>query len=358
MQRNEARKEPRTRGFRWDVLETRGITPAFLRSFAALLAALVVLPILFWVFEHRKNPDVKAMPSAFLWLWRTLSEQSSPYPIKTVGGEVVYNVVFLVGVGLIAVATAAIVSNLIRRTRGMGETRMSGHVLICGWNAKGAGILEELTSEQWGDRPVAILADIDRAPETGRRAVFVRGDPSHREDLERAGLARAATAVILADDTRGPRTPRDVDGKTLLTALAVEAINPSCYTCVEVLLPEDVEHFQRTKADELIVSGEVTGLLLASAATDHGMSRVVGDLLTRDTARGPDSMVTVDVPTSLVGKPFLDVLAEVKRGWGATVVAVTRDREHIEVNPAGDRLIADGERLVVIADGPIDLRSS
>ena len=357
MRPDRTRKKTPRSGLRWDLLETRGITPAFLRAVAYLLAALVILPILFWAFEHRKNPDVEAPYSAFIWMWRTLSEQASPYPIRTIGGAIVYNVVFLVGVGLIAVATAAIVSNLIRRTRGMGETRMSGHVLICGWNAKGAGILAELASQEGGRRPVVILADLDRAPEAMHGAVFVHGDPSHREDLGRAGLQRAATAVVLADDTRGPRSPRDIDGKTLLTTLAVEAINPTCYTCVEVLLPEDVEHFRRTKADELIVSGEVTGLLLASAASDHGMSRVVSDLLTRNPERGPDNMLTVDVPRSMVGTSFLDVLTEVKVGWGATVVAVSGDGADIEVNPAVDRKLADGERLVLIADGPIDLGS-
>lgn len=351
-----AKKPPRSR-IRWDRLETRGITPAFLRAFALLFAALAILPILFWVFEHRKNPDVEAPRDAFFWLWRTLSEQASPYPIRTLGGEIVYNIVFLVGVGLIAVATAAIVANLIRRTRGMGETRMSGHVLICGWNAKGAGIVSELRSEEGGRRSVVILADLDHAPEDTDGVVFVHGDPGHREDLERAGLQRAATAVVLADDTRGPRNPRDVDGKTLLTALAVETTNPACYTCVEILLPEDVEHFQRTKADELIVSGEVTGLLLASAATDHGMSRVVGDLLTRNPERGPHSMLTLDVTPSMIGKRFFDVLTEVKVGWGATVVAVARGLDHIDVNPSGDRLLAEGERLVVIANGPVDLRT-
>jgi voltage-gated potassium channel len=358
MQRNRPRKTQRPSRLRWDVLERHGITPTFLRAFAALLAALLVLPLLFWAFEHRKDPDVRAPPSAFIWLWRTLTEQASPYPVRTIGGEIVYNVVLLVGVGIIAVATAAIVSNLIRRTRGMGETRMSGHVLICGWNAKGAGIVAELTSDEGGRHPVAILADLEQTPEGSGGAVFVHGDPSHRADLERAGLQRAATAVVLADDARGPRDPRDVDGKTLLTTLAVEATNPTCYTCVEVLLPEDVEHFARTNADELIVSGEVTGLLLASAASDHGMSRVVSDLLTRNRERGPDNMLTIDVPPSMVGKSFLDVLMEVKVGWGATVVAIARGRADIEVNPGGDRTLAEGERLVLIADGPVNLRAS
>jgi len=156
----------------------------------------------------------------------------------------------------------------------------------------------------------------------------------------------------------GSRSAREIDGKTLLTALAIEATNASCYTCVEVLLLEDVEHFERTKADELIVTGEVTSLLLASAATDHGMSRVIGDLLTRDPTRGPDNLVSMDLASSMVGKPFVDVLADVKRTSGATVVAIEAERGDLEVNPPSDRPLAAGDRLLVISGGLVDLRTT
>ena len=36
-----------------------------------------------------------------------------------------------------------------------------------------------------------------------------------------------------------------------------------------------------------------------SAATDHGVSRIVGDLLTHDEVRGPDNLCSIDVPESL-----------------------------------------------------------
>jgi len=62
------------------------------------------------------------------------------------------------------------------------------------------------------------------------------------------------------------------------------------------MLAENVEHFRQVKADELIVSGEVTSLLLASAATDHGVIRIIGDLLTHDEVRGPDNLCSIELP--------------------------------------------------------------
>jgi voltage-gated potassium channel len=231
----------------------------------------------------------------------------------------------------------------------MHATRVSEHVLICGWNAHARTIVQELRAADDGERrPIVILADVPSAPIDAPDTVFVRGDPARRDDLARAGLDRAVTAIVLADDTRGSSSPNDIDGKTLLTALAIESTQPTCYTCVEILLAENVEHFQQLKADELIVSGEISSYLLASAATDHGVSRVVGDLLTHDAERGPDNLCSIDVPSSLEGKRFVDALVELKRTKAAIAVAVVCADGAIDVNPAADRPLAAGERLLAI----------
>lgn len=231
----------------------------------------------------------------------------------------------------------------------MHETRVSEHVLICGWNSHARTIVEELHAAGDGDRrPIVILADVATAPVDAPDTVFVRGDPARREDLARAGLDRAMTAIILADDTRPSASAHDIDGKTLLTALAIESTRPGCYTCVEVLLAENVEHFRQVNADETIVSGEVASLLLASAATDHGVSRIVGDLLTHDAARGPDNLCSIDVPTSLEGARFVDALVELKETKAAIAVAVVGTDGTVDVNPAAERSLARGERVLAI----------
>lgn len=151
----------------------------------------------------------------------------------------------------------------------------------------------------------------------------------------------------------GVRTAHEIDGKTLLSALAIEATDPDVYTCVEVLAVEDVEHFARAGADELIVSGEVTSLLLASAATDHGLSRAVSDLLTHDHRRGPHDLVEIPVDASMAGRSMFDVLVDLKRDRGWTAIAVTGEDGVIDVNPASERTLAMGERVLAISDASL-----
>lgn len=230
----------------------------------------------------------------------------------------------------------------------MHATRVTEHVLICGWNARARTIVEELRASEGDDRaPIVILADLPAAPVDAPDTVFLRGDPARKEDLARAGLDRATTAILLADDTHSS-SPHDIDGKTLLTALAVESTKPACYTCVEVLLAENVEHFRQLRADELIVTGEITSLLLASAATDHGVSRVVGDLLTHDARRGPDNLRSIDVPASLEGSRFVDALAELKQTHAAIAVAVVGSDGVVDLNPEAERRLSRGEHVLAI----------
>jgi len=334
------------------LLERTGITPFLSRSFAVLLVILITCPFLLWLFERRANPQIQTVPNAYFWMWRTLMEQGSPLEFQTAGGWLVSYLVVIVGVGLIATGTAAIVSRLVdlllRRQSGMHETRVSEHVLICGWNTRARTIVEELRAIDGNDRrPIVILADMPTAPIDAPDTIFVRGDPARKDDLARAGLDRATTAILLADDTRST-SAHDVDGKTLLTALSVESTKPGCYTCVEVLLPENVEHFRQVRADELIVTGEVTSLLLASAATDHGVSRVVGDLLTHDAERGPDNLRSIDVPAALDGVAFVDALADLKRTHGAIAVAVVGSDGAVNLNPSAERRLVQGERVLAI----------
>ena len=114
------------------------------------------------------------------------------------------------------------------------------------------------------------------------------------------------------------------------------------------MLAENVEHFRQVSADELIVTGEVTSLLLASAATDHGVSRVIGDLLTHDGRRGPDNLRSIDVPDSLEGSTFVDAMTELKQTHAAIAVAVVDAEGAVDLNPAADRRLSRGERVLAI----------
>ena len=169
---------------------------------------------------------------------------------------------------------------------------------------------------------VVLLAPLDKNPSTDPMVHFISGDPTQDVDLERASIRSARTALILADNSYPDIDAEDMDSRTLLTTLAVESLNPNCYTCVEVIRSDSAQHFSRTKANELVVSGRMTGALLAHSSVTHGLSKIIGDLITYPEN---NEFYWVDVPAELDGKTFADGL----------VVVEAQSRVHADRDPAG-----------------------
>jgi voltage-gated potassium channel len=313
---------------------------------------LVISPLLYWLAEHSSSPDISGLLSVYTWLVRTLIEGGSPYDIHTGAGHVITYAVQVSGVALVATGTAAIttrlISSVLAQGRGMGDAPFNGHIVICGWSSKGPEILRELHAEEVKDkRPVVILVNKQEFSVEDKLALFVRGEPTNADDLMRAGIDRAECAIVLADESDPSRSADDIDARTLLTTLAIESVAPSCYTCVEVIRSANRAHFQRTKADELVVSAELGGALLAGSATTHGLSRLVSDLVTHPEGT---EFYRVKPPPDLIGMKFGEALRVMKDRHNAILVAIFVTETSYEINPAADRQILEGEELLIITN--------
>jgi voltage-gated potassium channel len=233
----------------------------------------------------------------------------------------------------------------------MGKFKGSEHLLICGWSPKGAEIIRELRAKEVEDpRPIVILADIETDPMDEKGITFVRGNPSSADDLARAGLGRVATVIVLADNSNTSNDPDDLDARSLLTTLAIESINGGAYTCVEVVKSENRQHFERTKADELVVSAELTGALLAAAARTHGLTGVIADLLTHPEG---EELYRVNVPPELVGQTVRHALEVMKDVHDSLLLGLFAGAA-CEVNPPSTRVITAQDQMLVVRSRPVD----
>jgi Trk K+ transport system NAD-binding subunit len=326
------------------------------RLFLATLFAFMVLvfaPLFFWLVEHDRSADVHSIGDAYGWLLRTLFENTSPYKLKNQFGYLSYWIVRVAGVSLVAFATATIasrfVATVVNRGAGMARYKGAGHLMICGWSPKGFEIIRELRAKEVEDRrEIVILADLDTAPIENKATFFVRGNPSDAEDLRRAGIERVSTVIVLADQSNASNAPDDLDARSLLTALAVESINNNAYSCVEVVRSENRQHFERTQANELVVSAELTGSLLAASAITHGLTGVVADLLTHPAG---EEFYRVPVPPELVGRTTRDALVALKDHADSTLVGIFVD-DKCTVNPPSSQVITATDELLVVRSRP------
>jgi voltage-gated potassium channel len=324
----------------------------------AVIAAVIILVVLssssafaMWFVERTRNPRVATIFSGVRWVFLSVFA-TPPWEPVTLSGEIVTYVVNLLKPITVAVITAALTSFLfqlvVRRSSGMGRARVKDHIVICGWSGKGTEIIREIRRRQEEERrrPIVVLAPLPVSPAKDELTTFINGDPTKAEDLTRAGIERARTAIVLADNSYPDIDVEDMDSRTLITVLAIESLNPACYTCVEVVNSESREHFNRTKADELVVSAHLTGALLAHSAVTRGLSKVVADLLTHP--QGCE-FYWLPVPPALGGKTFHEALATLKRDHECILVALARDSSGFVTNPPAGERLSSGDRLLVIS---------
>jgi len=321
-----------------------------LRLLAAFLGALVVGTVAFYFIEGPRQEGVGFVE----WFWSTFFTMISGDFVEvkptTAAGKVLVTVLIFFGIGFVSIVTASIASALVveklEAGRGMKKLHLRDHVVICGWNPGARTILGELAHAANG-RDLVVVADLEEDPTEayGKTVHFVRGDCTDEEVLQRAAISKAHTAIVLAD-TSGGRAFDQADARTILTVLTVETLNRDVYTCAELVYPKNRLHLERVHVDEVVVSGEYGGKILAHSALYHGISRVLSELLA--TTEESSEFYRVGVPAEIRGQDFEIALDYFRREHRAIVVAVIRGAQTF-VNPEVGFKLEEGDDLAIIA---------
>ncbi len=297
-------------------------------------------------------------------LWRTVVYTMSgveEYTPKTTSGKCVSVVIMVIGVGIIGLLTGTIASVLIEESilsgQGMKRIKLVEHTVIFGWNDKADNIIRELHSpEVIRKTPIVVVSDaVSRVifpdDDEFRDVFFVQGSPTAEDVLTRAAVKDATTAIILAEQECGRE---QCDARSILIALAIEALNPSVYTIVEVCDPASVSNFTYTSVDEVICAAEFSERLLSQVIMNPGITRVFDELLTFE--RG-NEVYKIALPGGAEGKTFREVHRLLLPNRVILLGVETRQDGHdrIVLNPGADsyRFKATDRPLVIAFDQQI-----
>ncbi|MBW1635004.1 MAG: NAD-binding protein [Deltaproteobacteria bacterium] len=266
----------------------------------------------------------------------------------TAGGRVVAIIIMFFGIGLLGMLSGNLatimISKRIRENKGMETITPQDHIILCEWNHRSRAVLKEMRADpQTEDTAIVLIADIDEIPEDDSNLFFV-GGPVNEETLQKANLEKAATIIVLGDDTLEP-TARDA--KVVLTTLTIETLCPAVYSVVELVDQANEQHCRRANADEIIIGSELSSHLLASAARDHGISTIVSELLS---SRYGNDLFLIPLPEKLAGKTFLDGLIAIKKEHDATLLGVQkRSKGRLITNPDAEYVLAADDCLIIIS---------
>jgi voltage-gated potassium channel len=325
-----------------------GLDFHFFRTLAIALVIIVVLAgFLVTVLEPEKRSFQGLVDSSYWAVTTVIGSGDSSY-VDSPGGYVIGWLLAFFGVAIVATLTAAIVGfvidYLLKEGQGMGAAGYSDHIVVCGWNATARDLIDELRGDEFSAR-IVVLHESERSPAPAD-IYFVRGDVTNTEDLERAGIPDAATAIICPSDGSN-----EADMRSILTVLAIETIAPGVRTVVEVNNPKHVDHVRRANADEILVTSRLASRLLARTALYPGLAALVTDIVSGGEG---SELYRVALPDDYADLDIDDLSARMRREHGATLLAVTRDG-HTLTNPPSDFRLRQGDTAVVVAEHLGDL---
>jgi voltage-gated potassium channel len=247
---------------------------------------------------------------------------------QSIGGRLVGVGLMLGGVLSLSLLTATVASVFVerkfRRERGLEPIKTVNHILILGWHYDGEVLLDQLLRRLPAPVPVVLVNKLP--PEQSERlkerfhpyeVLYLWGDPSREDILQKANVEMAHKAVILADRQEG-ETAAQVDQRTLLTALTLKSLNAKIRVLAELLQPENRPHLERAGVDEVLVRGQYDSLLLAGALASPGLYHILTTLLTVE----GQNLWPVMVPPFFHGRPLGEMAALLKERHQALPIAI------------------------------------
>ncbi len=272
-------------------------------------------------------------------------------PLSTIGKLILSLISYLFWIGslLIALSEFIVYQATKKRKKGLMKISFEDHIVIVGWNDTTNSFIKDTIDAAKNyngqkERIVSIVPEPEMVLEkhstlrklhSEHKLYFVKGEIRDKITLEKSNIYKAKTVVLLAEDNS-----RRADERTLLRALAIarfcrrkaikneiKVSNTSNYKTYDVghyidsiYIIAEVNDMQFKKdlmeadVNEVIVSASYAKGVVIQSILNHGVSKVVDELLQFNEY---NEFYTVDLTESenshLIGKTYDDLLLPLRK---------------------------------------------
>ena len=274
---------------------------------------------------------------SFVWMFQYVASgfQGDAFAPKSDLGKLVAAAVAIIGVlgpiTFILYLINAVAASRARKLKGLAKIDFENHLLICGWNEKGPGIVYSVTGDEVDNKiHVVIVADIDGISPIEVHQFdddfvsFVRGDETQTATLRQANAGRAHVALILANKTK----QRVGTHTAVLTSMNLSSLNADMHICAELSRKTDRHHFAACGCSGLIAPDLIVTKLAAAAIIDPIIIDFILDVVTYHEF---DELYTIDagdlqskIGKDYIGRPLRDLEIELLKR-GTNVIGKIRD---------------------------------
>ncbi|MCR9172273.1 MAG: potassium channel protein [bacterium] len=228
----------------------------------------------------------------------------------------------------------------IKEYRVMKETRkMNNHVIICGFGRVGIQVAADLND---AGQEFIILEKDERVIDywsTHDEYLFIKGDSTDDEVLERAGI-QSARAVITC-------MPKDADN--IYVVLASREKNANILIVSRASQNTSVSKLRMAGANNVIMPDSIGGSHMASLISNPDVMEFLDIIRAQGTLGANMDTVTYDqLPAELQGKTVGELQAH--NVSGVTIIGFKESEGEYQINPPETTKVEPGSKLFVLGN--------
>lgn len=215
---------------------------------------------------------------------------------------------------------------------------LEDHYIICGHGRMGRIVRERLEEEKL---PFVV---IDNNPEKledlsqSSRALYIKGDATQEEVLEKAGIRTAKALAALL--------PSDADN--LYLVLTVRLIHPSLFVLSKAMDEEGEKKILQIGANKVVSPYKLSGLKIAQGLIRPTLVDFMDLIIRRKEIALYMEELVVTKNAKIANRNLRD--CDIRRKANVIVVAIKKPGEDIDFNPSPEISIETGDTLLVLGD--------
>lgn len=215
---------------------------------------------------------------------------------------------------------------------------LEDHYIICGHGRMGRIVRERLEEEKL---PFVV---IDNNPEKledlsqSSRALYIKGDATQEEVLEKAGIRTAKALAALL--------PSDADN--LYLVLTVRLIHPSLFVLSKAMDEEGEKKILQIGANKVVSPYKLSGLKIAQGLIRPTLVDFMDLIIRRKEIALYMEELVVTKNAKIANRNLRD--CDIRRKANVIVVAVKKPGEDIDFNPSPEISLETGDTLLVLGD--------
>jgi len=288
-------------------------------------------------------------------------------------GRVQVTIFLIVGIIVVGMLTAEIVSILVRKVQRAGKVALKPpddpidqHILIHDANNHLDHVVHQVAAALHNRHYLLVVCPQAESlqvsdPRAYRNVLALAGDPADVRVLQRACVAQAFRAIVLASED-GEQDPALVDNRSLMQTLALKGRRRELPVVTQLCTDESLSYAESLAGVEFLSSRSFCEGLLVHAVLNPDVTEIFDRLMTF--TETSNEFYTVPLPAALEGQTFAAAQLHYLEDDDEAVVLVGIDRSpdgapnsRFWLNPVAgeqelteaDLVLGEGDRLICIA---------